>query len=337
MSASIQAKVEEEFPIDLVVSAYQDENDAMSVPPDVLQHLESIAGVESSVAIQCKALPMKSATEFFYFSFDRICSYTEEVAGFAPRFPASVADDDIVVGRWSWEFDEDDIVTLPMGSDVDLKARYAAIAMNPFVFVSPATYARLEGESFDASVVFLSVPDSDQVLNVMKGVMEAVGEDNPIARVDGSAFQKSTIARLVNILVSVLTALLAVAVLIALVGVGNTLTLSVIERGRENAILRALGFRRGQLRTMLLVEALLLALVGGLVGIIAGAFFGWLGAHGMISQVTGEGITMPLVFSIDWLQTLAMIGVLFLAAALASILPGRRAAKASPVEALAED
>lgn len=67
-----------------------------------------------------------------------------------------------------------------------------------------------------------------------------------------------------------LVGLIAVAVLIALVGVANTLSLSVIERTRESATLRAIGMTRGQLRRSLAVEALLISLVSGIAGVLLG-------------------------------------------------------------------
>ena len=118
----------------------------------------------------------------------------------------------------------------------------------------------------------------------------------------------------------------------ALLGVSNTLGLSVLERARESALMRALGLQARSLRLMLLVEALLLALVGVAVGVAAGLFFGWLGAAAVAVPLKVEHLTLE----VDLAQTLGMVGVAVLAAALASVLPGRRAAKASPTEALAD-
>lgn len=122
------------------------------------------------------------------------------------------------------------------------------------------------------------------------------------------------------------------AVLIALVGVSNTLGLSVIKHTRESALLRALGLQTRSLRLMLLIEALL-AGVGVLVGIGAGVFFGWLGSTALIAMTDGAEPRL----AVDLPLTLGMVVVAVVAAALASVLPGRRAAQASPVEALAEN
>jgi len=124
-------------------------------------------------------------------------------------------------------------------------------------------------------------------------------------------------------------------VVIALVGVANTLGLSVIERTRESALLRALGMQRGSLRLMLLLEAVLLALVGTVVGMVGGGTLAWMLVRSIFLQ-TNVGTDM-LVFDIDWTQTVVLLAIAVVCASLASILPGRRASKASPTEALATD
>jgi ABC-type lipoprotein release transport system permease subunit len=144
----------------------------------------------------------------------------------------------------------------------------------------------------------------------------------------------ATLEQALSIILSVVTALLAVAVLIALVGVANTLTLSVMERGRESALMRALGLQKSGLRIVLLLEALLLAGVGAIVGVIAGAFFGWVGVTALARD--GISTSVETSFALDWISTLALLLVTFIVAGLASVLPGRKAASAPPVEALAD-
>ena len=135
---------------------------------------------------------------------------------------------------------------------------------------------------------------------------------------------------MINGMMALLVGLIAVAVLIALVGVANTLSLSVIERTRESATLRAIGMTRGQLRRSLAVEALLLSLVSGVVGVVLGTLFGWLGSY-MVFSLYGD-----TVFPFEWATNGVVLGVAALAALLASVAPARRAVKTPPVEALAE-
>ena len=125
--------------------------------------------------------------------------------------------------------------------------------------------------------------------------------------------------------------MLAVAVVIAIVGIGNTLGLSVIERTSESALLRALGLQRRQLRLMLAVEAAVLAGVGSAVGIAAGIGYGWAGSASAFGEA-GEST----VLDIPWGQLGLVLLLAVLAALLASVLPARRAGMATPTQALAE-
>ncbi|WP_369812473.1 FtsX-like permease family protein [Kineosporia sp. A_224] len=134
-----------------------------------------------------------------------------------------------------------------------------------------------------------------------------------------------------NILLLVSTGLLAVALVISLVGIANTLSLSVLERARESAVSRAIGMTRRQLRVGLAVEAGLLAVVGCLLGVVVGAGLGWAGSVSLLHGVAPvAGPVVPLG------RIAAVIGVALLAAVLASVLPGRRAAGVSPTAALAQ-
>lgn len=136
---------------------------------------------------------------------------------------------------------------------------------------------------------------------------------------------------IINIILLVVVSLLGVSVLVALVGVSNTLSLSVAERTRENGLLRALGMSRGQVSRMLTLEAIFIAVTGALMGIILGTFFG---VSGMYALPLGTDST---IIAIPWWQLAVVIAVAILAAVLASWLPGRRAARTSPVEALATE
>lgn len=148
--------------------------------------------------------------------------------------------------------------------------------------------------------------------------------------VSGPVAERTQWETMINGMMALLVGLIAVAVLIALVGVANTLSLSVIERTRESATLRAIGMTRGQLRRSLAVEALLLSLVSGVVGVVLGTLFGWLGSY-MVFSLYGD-----TVFPFEWTTNGAVLGVAALSALLASVAPARRAVKTPPVEALAE-
>ena len=148
--------------------------------------------------------------------------------------------------------------------------------------------------------------------------------------VTGPVAERSIWETNINGMMALLVGLIAVAVLIALVGVANTLSLSVIERTRESATLRAIGMTRGQLRRSLAVEALLLSLVSGVAGVVIGTLFGWLGSYMVF------GLYGTVVFPFDWVSNGIMLAVAAVAALIASIAPAHRAVGVPPVEALAE-
>lgn len=147
----------------------------------------------------------------------------------------------------------------------------------------------------------------------------------------GNAQTHATYLNTLDTVLLVVTALLAIAMLIAVVGIGNTLALSVIERSRESGLLRALGLTRAQLRATLAVEAALLALVGALLGIGLGAVFGW----AAITTILGP--SFEVVLAVPWPRLAGLTAVAIAAGLLASVLPARRAARASIVSAMADE
>ena len=161
-------------------------------------------------------------------------------------------------------------------------------------------------------------------------VQAALLKDSHLS-VNGSALERQMYTKVIDKLMLVLVGLLGVSVLVSLVGVANTLSLSVAERTRENGLLRALGLTRRQMKSLLALEALFLSLTGALIGVGMGVAFGWVG----VMSLPVEGATP--VLSVPWLQLAGVCVVAVVSALIASWLPGRRAAKVSPSEALATE
>lgn len=147
----------------------------------------------------------------------------------------------------------------------------------------------------------------------------------------GSVFERAKWESTIDIMMMLLVGLIAVAVVIALIGVANTLSLSVIERTKESATLRAIGMTRGQVRRSLALEATLISLTSTVFGLIVGTVFGWIGSY-MVFSTLGK-----VPFVVDWAIYAVLALIALLAALLSSVLPARRAVKSSPVAALAED
>jgi putative ABC transport system permease protein len=161
-------------------------------------------------------------------------------------------------------------------------------------------------------------------------VNSAIASD-PLLAARTLADYKASLNRQVNSILEMVGALLALAILIALLGISSTLTLSVIERTPESALLRALGLTRGQLRRMLLAEALLMAALAVLLGTGLGAGFGTAIIHAF-GNTRGGGAVLSIPYSRLSLYALAAA----VAGVAAALLPARRAARTSVVAAITD-
>ncbi|RSM76768.1 ABC transporter permease [Kibdelosporangium aridum] len=214
---------------------------------------------------------------------------------------------------------------------VTLPATDSYLAPADTLVVSPNTLSTLDKNAVVGTIWADAVADAD--ITALRSHLRDVAAPITGAEVGGGLSAKASYTELLDRLLMVTTMLLAVAVLIALTGVGNTLGLSVLERTRESALLRALGMQRAGLRSMLAIEAVLLSLAGTMVGILAGIFFGWVGTHAISKELNFSTVS----FAMSLPQTLTVAAVAVIAGMIASVLPGRRAAQATPVTALAAD
>ncbi|NUP80904.1 MAG: FtsX-like permease family protein [Nonomuraea sp.] len=181
---------------------------------------------------------------------------------------------------------------------------------------------------------FDRLPDSQVMINIRDGiapdqarkVVEAAIAAYPVVQMASSTEVRGQFDETLDMLLMIVTGLLGLAILISLLGIANTLSLSVHERTRESALLRALGLTRPQLRRMLSVEALVLGLIGALVGVALGAVFGWAAVRAMLPGA---------VFSAPIGQIALFVVLSGVAGVLAAVVPARRAARASIVGSLA--
>ncbi|MBK7722439.1 MAG: FtsX-like permease family protein [Austwickia sp.] len=216
-------------------------------------------------------------------------------------------------------------LTGPTGS-VSLTVRVSPALGLDWV-ISPDDLRRLDAAAAPRAVLVALTPDADpqQVLQAVTTATQPLGSG---VQVTGHAAERAEFGRALDVVLAVVITLLAVSVLVALVGIANTLSLSVLERTGELAVLRALGLTRGQLRRMLAGEAVVLALVAVLLGTGLGLAYGLAGARALYG---GRDVLAVVPWSL-----LALAAAVSVAAAMAaSVLPGRRAANVPPSAALA--
>jgi len=163
-----------------------------------------------------------------------------------------------------------------------------------------------------------------------RAAVERVTNDFPIVQVKDQAQFKRDQAKSINQILLLFYLLLALAVIVAIIGIINTLALSVLERIRELGLLRAVGMTRAQLRRMIRWEAVIVSVLGAVLGLVVGGFFGWT----MVRALHNQGITeftLPVVPLVAFVIAAALAGIL------AAIFPGRRAAKVDMLRAISTE
>ncbi|MGO1324944.1 MAG: ABC transporter permease, partial [Brevibacterium aurantiacum] len=189
------------------------------------------------------------------------------------------------------------------------------------------------GVSATSTAVLVKVDAGASVAEIFR-IQQDIAEELDVTsdEVGGSAVARGEYSEFIDVLLIVAVALLFVAVLIALLGVSNTVSLSVIERRRENSLLRALGLSISQLRSLLALEATLISSVSALIGLCLGGGLGIVGTRLLTNDFSEQLI-------VDWSlpATLGILFVAILAGLLSALAPARRAARLSPVEGLKQE
>lgn len=193
---------------------------------------------------------------------------------------------------------------------------------------------------FDAGVPATLLVDQQVVVVLAEGVpgsearaaVEAVVERYPTAEVLDVGELQDAQAGQINQAVSFLYALLFLSVLVALIGVVNTLLLAVFERTRELGLLRAVGTTRRQVRGIVLGESVIIAVLGTAVGLGVGILFGW----ALVRALAADEPDLAR-FAVPWDQLVVTIVISIVAGIAAGWLPARRAARLDVLAAIATE
>jgi putative ABC transport system permease protein len=172
--------------------------------------------------------------------------------------------------------------------------------------------------------MFVVTDPTANVDTVQAEVQKVAEASNPLANVQSNQEVIDDISGQINSVVIPLYALLAVIVVISIVGIINTLLLSVFERTREIGLLRAVGTTRRQVRRMVRYESVITSVIGATLGVVVGVVFG-----GMVIYRIDE-----IPFSFPTGQIIAFFIVAIIAGILAAILPARRASRLDVLSAL---
>ena len=336
--ATMDAELDSTFPVDATLStegvSLSQDGRPLAVPADVVAQVCALDDVRACAPNAVVTTSLVSAANADTTASVRgidpglAREVLHDAAAAAPLAPGTV----VVPELWAEhrEIRDGETVTLT-GPDGNLTLTAAVTPLRGNVLLLAAEdLAALEADAAQTGL-WVALADPADAVGAMQRISDIAADADSGVRVGGAAAERAQIGRVIDTMLAVVVGLLAAAVVIALIGVANTLSLSVIERQKESATLRAIGLTRGRLRAMLAVEGVLIALVGAVLGLGLGVAYGWMGSSTALALVDRTILAFP------WRDTGLVLLVAVAAGLLASVLPGRTAARTSPVAALATE
>lgn len=237
---------------------------------------------------------------------------------------------DTVAERYGWAVGDKVPMTFARTGTKQMRLQgvFATTAVRTDFVVTLGAYRANYAQQFSLEVDVILAPGVAAAAG--RAEIERALADYPVVKIMDRAEVLASAGDQVDRLLVPVTALLALSVLIALLGIANTLALSISERTRELGLLRALGMARAQLRSMIRSEAAIIACLGAVLGVAVALFFGW----ALVRSMGHLGVT-ELVFPFGQLSGLAALATG--AGMLAAILPGRKAASLEVLKAISSD
>lgn len=164
----------------------------------------------------------------------------------------------------------------------------------------------------------------------VRSALDATVKNLPMVTVTDQQEYADQQAAGIDQLLALIYGLLGLAIVIAILGIVNTLALSVIERTREIGLLRAIGLGRGQLRRMIRLESVIIALLGSVLGVLLGLLFGF----ALQRSLADQGLT---ALAIPWAQLAAFLVLAVIVGILAALWPAMRAARLDVLRAITSE
>ncbi|MBV7412381.1 FtsX-like permease family protein [Dermabacteraceae bacterium TAE3-ERU27] len=249
----------------------------------------------------------------------------------------AIADNTVVLGAdraESFKVKDGQVSDLP-GKSGPVKLTFKVVGDSNYSFTTPKTLESLE-LTRPEQVLIVSLKPLEQREMKKKEIQKKIDEwaaqnGTSVRTIELPFTEKATYQETINNVLWVAIVLLGAAVAVAIVGVANTLSLSVVERTGENALLRALGTSRSQIRAILAWEGILLSALGAGLGCLLGSALGVAGVSVLLSAVVKIVPTLP------YAQLASLLICAVLAGLIASVIPGWRASQAQPATALANE
>ncbi|WP_280232671.1 ABC transporter permease [Nocardia cyriacigeorgica] len=346
--ASVGVLVDKGVAADYVLAGPQ----GAGVPGPAVAAARGVTGVAEVVAIRGVGVKINDDEEFGTSPdgpLDRVLNY-DMLSG-----TGTLGDHDILVAED--EAAEHDLsagqqITLTSMDKKEIPVTVAGVyrkspLMGPLV-VPPAVFDQVIPQNMRINLLALVAAEPGADLTAMRADLEqatvqsvfgadqpgaATGQDRSteasLVQVQDREEFKGAQGRQINTMLAILYGLLALAVVIAILGIVNTLALSVVERRREIGMLRAVGTQRAQVRRTIYLESMLIAVFGAIVGAILGLGLG----VGFLRTLRDLGLDQ---IAVPWGQVVLMLVGSAVVGVLAALWPAIRAARTPPLAAIAD-
>ncbi|HEY5987988.1 MAG TPA: FtsX-like permease family protein [Streptosporangiaceae bacterium] len=262
-------------------------------------------------------------------ALDQVLSLGITAGALSPA-AGTVAVSESAASDYHWRVGSVVPITYPDGTSGRLRvsAIYSQTQIAGDYVITQASWAAHARQVVDRQILVKLRPGAS--LTAAQQAVAGLAAPSGKPRVQDRDGYRSSLTQGVNTILGLIYVMLVLAIVIALMGITNTLSLAIHERTRELGLLRAIGQTQAQTRSVVRWESVLIALFGTVVGVVLGTFLGW-------AVVRASGSASLAVFSAPAPQLLAFLAVGAAAGVLAGLRPARRAARLEMMQALATE
>ena len=330
--ASVSRAVDNQFKTDYIIRSGGGFG-AGGLSPDLAKRLAALPQIQAVTGLRGTNAAIDGSRTFLTAVEPNAASQMFDFVDVAGSWK-SLHDDGVAVSKKKaddhhWALGDPVMVTFVETGKIPMKIEYI-FKENTFgdYFVSQGAFEKNVTEQLDFFVFAKLKPGvtAQQGRAAISPLLDAY----PNAKLQDNAQFKADQAAQVNQFVALVYLLLFFALVIALIGIANTLALSIHERTREIGLLRAVGMSRRQVRSAIRWESVIIALLGAVNGLAIGLFFGW----SVVRALRSQGITK---FAFAPAQLLVVVIIITGLSVVAAWLPARRAAKLDVLRAVSTE
>ncbi|MEU9290772.1 FtsX-like permease family protein [Streptomyces sp. NPDC048275] len=301
-----------------------------SLSPDVEKTLAGLDDVTDTSSLRNSPARIDGETEYLTgvngAAIAKLTALTIDNGAFKVDGTRIVVDKDTAASH-GWKAGSDFTVSYEDGKKQSLTVAgvYEGNEMINGIILDNATLSPHQTDTYDMQVMLKTAGGTS---DATKDKLEKALGDNPAIQVQDKKDISEQISQMFTLMLNMLYGLLAMAVIVAVLGVINTLAMSVFERSQEIGMLRAIGLDRKGIKRMVRLESLVISLFGGVLGIGLGVFFGWAAGELIGSSMATYELVLPWARMGVFLLLAATVGVL------AALWPARRAARLNMLAAI---